>query len=510
MFRYVGACVVMSLLLLGSSAGHAQAQAAPIEACKVWEATAPGKGEAAVSSLRAFFASLFQTAPASPAPAELDKTLYFTHADAVSSQPRCRKSKEAIARSHLWLPVGVVVRKLAETQMDEEKFWLVETEYGLKTFIEPRYLSTMGEQFVYFFADGAADDTPQMRKPLCIGQDKGQPAKPCTASEHAAKQYLSPKTRFATASAADFESLGYGGENFTLRRLDPSLVWKCGSIDVGIYAAKNARLSRESFGRLNTCEETAADGGAPNLDKRIKVVRFSDYAAYFGKKIDATVMRIESGLLERFAPELGTQKQCNETFDFKSESEISVKAGLSLKPLAAVELGGSAAKKYLWSVKQTLNDQVAVYVHAFNLKTELGGDQASAAPIQVRYSCSPDASAPQQAREVRISHPIRGQSGDFIFKIRNPGERARATPDSGEFGIDLSDKSEIYNQGYVFEIKGQKDYFALRDAAFEKLSQSEGRVREFYEKAGDTVYRSRMTSFLAHLVLATVASAGSD
>lgn len=477
----------------------AQGQAeSPIEACRILDSATLGKGESVLQTLGAFFVGLFQTKGGAVAQLEKIDTLHYTNKSVFSSQPRCIKSKAASPRPHLWLPTGVVVRKLGEVEM-QGKFWLVETEYGLRTFIRESDLSTMARDLVYFFADGAADVRPDMKKLYCLGQ-----ARACAATEYSADRYLSPRSRFAAAKTKDFEPLISGSQNFALQRIDPKLTWKCGMIDVGIYGPNVARIE---YGRLNTCDEGQRPARTPpNLDKRIKVVRFSDYVAYFDKKIDAAVLRMESGVLAKLAPEYGIQKQCDETFEFKSDSELAVKAGANLKLLAAIELGGSATKKYLWSMKQSLGDKIAVHIHAFNLETEVAEAKASAAPIQVRYSCDAGTSAPQKAQEIRVSHPLQGQSGDFIFKIKNPGEKPDPNSTSGEFGIDLSDKSQLYNQGYVFEIEGQKDYFSLRDRAFEKLrAQSAGQIQDFYEKADDKLYRARMTWFLAHLVLAAVA-----
>jgi len=125
---------------------------------KSWQAAEPAK-PGGLAALKEYFAGLFILKVEAAKPAVATDQLYFTNQSSFSRQPLCRDAQYVVPRPHLYLPVGVVVRKLGEVNMGEgnkkDKYWLVETEYGLKTFVKDANLSPMGREFVYFFADGA-------------------------------------------------------------------------------------------------------------------------------------------------------------------------------------------------------------------------------------------------------------------------------------------------------------------------------------------------------------------
>jgi len=467
----------------------ALSQESAIEACKVWQAIGPAQ-PGSIDKLIAYFKGLF-TLKSEPAQPVATGQLYFTNQSSFSRQPRCLDAQPIGARLHFYLPAGIVARKLGELSFAKDKYWLVETEYGLRTFVKESNLSPVERDKVYFFADAPADNAETQKK-FCLEQS----AKPCTSAEHRDNKYLSPKSLYAVALLKDFAV--YDGENFALQRTNPDADRKCGTIKVGLYDGSG---QRKELGRLNTCDESDRGSVKSNrLDRRIKVVRSADYEAYFARGIVASVSRIESGVLAKIAPEFAYQKLCNDKFEFKSESEVGIKAGASIKFMAAIELGGSANKKYVWTLQQQLSEKMALYSHVYALQTDKAEARVDSALIQIRYGCEEDASVPQRLTEIRISSPLRDPAADFIFSNEKTAEDK-----SAKQGMEVSftGRGLLFNQGFAFQIVGQKDYFRMRDMLFKILrTESADLIRDLYKDGEDNLYRSRMTSFFAHLVLA--------
>jgi hypothetical protein len=125
---------------------------------------------------------------------------------------------------------------------------------------------------------------------------------------------------------------------------------------------------------------------------------------------------------------------------------------------------------------------------------------ADAALIQIRYGCDSKRSAPQDALEIRISHPSLGGDGDFVVGIKN----AQTEEDKADvLAITSEGKSGLFDQGYVFFVGGPDDYFSARD----KLSgilrrQYRSKIQDFYDDPDDELYFWRATDFLAHLIIA--------
>ena len=509
----VRAC--MRLLLITLLAGCALsftahptvASKAKIKACELVNSKRPSDSAKVASWLKKLVLGFFtlDTGTAQPAATPAAGDLYFTDASNFSQQPVCRTDAAPSSINHFYYPIGLVVKKLGEVDLRGD-YWLVETEYGLKTFINPSDLSPLRKDSVYFFAN-----TTTVGKSYCLNQ----PDKPCTPKDYISNRRIDPRTRYAVAQASQFKQFDTEDKNFILS--DPT--WPCGTVKVGIYArGKRAGTDDAAeFGRLNTCTEpdtkVAGSGVQPEdakplLDPALKIVRLADYQAYFAKQVDGALLRVDSGLLRKLAPEFATEKPCNSTLAFETDTKYSIKggAGVKFKLFAAIELGGDAAKSYLHQFKQEYSKNVAIALHAYDLKTDIEEGHADAAPIQIFYGCQDTASAPQNAQEIRVSHPSLGASSDFVVGIKNsddPGDK------SGVLAIPSAGKSQLFNQGYVFTIDGPTDYFNIRDKVRGLLlEQAYDNIQVLYDDTRDPLYRMRTADFLTHLIIATAGKPG--
>jgi hypothetical protein len=487
------ACV----LFLGMSSSLAVvvgATAATVRACEVWREKKPTKVDEIVLTLRKFFHGLFElvdsgaSSATNGTPAAPD--LYVTNTSDYSRQPQCfaDANKPPSRREHLYYPIGLVVRKIGETDL-RGKYWLVETEYGLKTFIKEEHLTLLQKDSVYFFAH-----TVKLKKHYCLGQEE----KPCQPP-YSGNRYLDPQSRFAVATLSDFEQSQHDlRHNYILNVND----LPCGQIKVGIYgkglqALNNA--TREEFARLNTCVDMVETAPPHTLDPALKVVLWNNYVDYFTKPIKSALLRVETEYLQTLAPEFNVQKQCGQKLRFTSETEYKIEGKAALK-LAILEIGGGAAKKYLQSYEETADPKVAIFLYAYDLETETREAKAVSVPIQVRYGCDEHHSAPQKAHEIRVSHPLLGKGDDFVVGIKNVDV---AEDKSDILAITYEGKSGIFNQGHVFLIEGPDDYFSVRDKLYGIFSrQYHSQIQDFYEDPDDQLYHHRLTNFLTHLVIA--------
>jgi len=474
------------------------ATAAMVDACNVWREKKPTKVDEMAATLQKFFRSLFELvgtetgSPTSSAP--LPPDLYFTNTSNYSSRPKCSDDANTppSRREHLYYPTGLVVRKIGEADL-WGKYWLVETEYGLKTFIKESDLTPLQKDHVYFFAH-----TAKLRKPYCLGQAD----KPCQPP-YANNRYLDPQGRFAMATRIDFQqSLHDLTHNYIL----PVNDLPCGQVTVGIYdrgaQARNKSMqpTRKEFARLNTCSDMGNPASPSTLDPALKLVLGDNYVEYFKKPIKTTVLRIEPEFIQALAPELNIQKQCGQKLKFTSETEYTIEGKAALK-LAVLEIGGGAAKKYLQSYEEIADPKVAIFLYAYDLETKVKPAKASVMPIQVRYGCDEHHSAPQKAYEIRVSHPSLGKGDDFVVGIKNV-EVAEDTSDI--IAITYEGKSGVFNQGQVFLIEGPDDYFSVQDKLYGIFSrQYRSQIQDLYEDPDDNLYHHRLTDFLTHLVIAT-------
>jgi len=481
--------VVATLWIVVSLHADGALAAPHVQSCEV-----SGSGEAAVSrdtvgQLTDFFQGLFGL-PASETTSNNQDTpldLYFTKASNFSSRPYCSSAPGAAPsrRDHIYYPIGIVVRKIGEAELGKRTFALVETEYGLRTFIRREDLEPLQTDKVYLFSKGA-----NVKKGYCPGR-KGDG---CDPADYVDGRHLDPQTRYAVAEPSAIDPSP--NHNYILDTADLG----CGPVEVGIWS----RSGYQEDGVLNTCVDRGTTTGVavPSadgtriFDPAIKLVRFVDYQAYFAKEIDAAVLQIESGFLQTVAPEYATQKRCNTTLTFQSDSDYELKAGGTLKFLAVLEMGGEVAKRYLRRFNDTIGPDVAVHLHGYRLGTE-AFDGASVAPVQVYYGCDRVHDAPQTANEIRIS----SFAADFVIGVRS-GEAENDTKNL--IDVVSTGQSGLFEQGFVFYVKGYRDYFSKRDEIEGLLKlQYRERMQDFFLDPDDDLYYNRIADFLSHLVIAT-------
>jgi hypothetical protein len=476
-------CIVMASSLMVVDGTTAET----IVACDVWRHKKPTQVAEMVARLQQFFRGLFELVSSPPGGATNNTppapNLYFTNTSNYSSRPICYEDASTLPsrREHLYYPTGLVVRKIGETDL-RGKYWLVETEYGLKTFIREAHLRPLQKDSVYFFAR-----TARLKKYYCLGQAGKSCSPPYTGN-----RYLDPQGLYAIADRNSFQQAKHDlNHNYILKVND----LPCGLINVGIYND----LTRKEFARLNTCSDMSDPASQPLLDPALKIVLWDNYVDYFQKPIKTTLLRIETEFLQKLAPEFTVQKQCGQKLQFTSESTYEIEGKAALK-LAILEIGGGAAKKYLRSYEEILDPKVAIHLYAYDLETQAKQAQAAALPIQVRYECDEHHSAPQKAHEIRVAHPLLRKDDDFVVGIKNVEV---AEDKSDILAITYEGKSGVFNQGQVFLIEGPDDYFSVRDKLYGIFSrQYRSQIQAFYDDPDDHLYHHRLTNFLTHLVIA--------
>lgn len=486
----------------------AAAQPAPgIEACAVPAPEIRTSVEAKTDWMRVFFRGLFELKSDAPAAEPPPPELFFTNISDYSSRPVCDVATGRATNylSHLYYPIGLVVRKLGEVRHASTDYWLVETEYALRTYIRKAHLSPMEENSVYLFANGVSKP-----KRYCPGQG----APDCTPASYVEGRQIAPQTRYAVATRADFaashavEDVNYIGAPSDRR---------CGVVRVDVHGRSNRRDAApilQERARLNTCvdegvpldpHERMVSSGQQFLDPTLKIVRLADYEAYFDKKVASSLLRMDRGMIGRLAPEFETQKKCNTVLKFETGTSYSIQGGVGIKFLSALEIGGDAAKKSVHSFQEQLGADVAIQLLSYDLATENDQGAVLGAPILIRFGCDTRNSAPQTAHEIRITHPSIAVANDFVISFRPV--QAGAPPPDDALAISSEGKSGLFDQGYVFRIRGPADYFPVRDKILALIQLDyRNKLQELYFDPDDRLYFHRLASFITHLVIASAGS----
>jgi len=460
--------------LVLSAQSPAAAAAVEVVACEVWKSTAP----TTIDKVKGTLASLFELkGDAASKPVTAEPEIFFTDKSSFSFQPVCR-SGPPDRTEHLYYTFGLVVKKLGEIDL-QERLWLVETEYGLKTFISPSNLLPLEKEKVYFFANDPNG------LPYCLRQAEN----PCKAEEFIAGRQLSPQSRYGTAELSQFNRRGYGGRNYILLEEGRT----CGVIHIGAYSGrKDGKPFRVEGGQLSTCEE------AGTKIPKLKIVKWDDYDVYFKKKIDGNLLRTSPDLLGGLAKEFRDAKSCNTTVTFQSGSEAEIKGGGKVN-FFVFELGGAASKKYIQSLKKEYGPNVALRFVAYDLTTNRAEAKANAVPIQISYVCDPPAEAPITAKEILVSHPT---MGEFVIPIQNTDFKGDTT---GILVVPMTGRNQLFLDGYVFKIEGAKDYMSRRDQILSIVNESYEKVQALFSDSRDDLYFSRTANFITHLIIAATA-----
>lgn len=101
-----------------------------------------------------------------------------------------------------------MINKLGEANL-RGKYWLVETEYGLRTFIDPKHLTPLSKDRAYFVADSGVE-----KKWYCIGQGLNK----CGKEQYKKGHYLDPQNIYAQAELSTFKEKGFSDFNYIISK----------------------------------------------------------------------------------------------------------------------------------------------------------------------------------------------------------------------------------------------------------------------------------------------------
>jgi len=406
--------------------------------------------------------------------------LFYTKRSNFFTQPNCNTNGKVSRTNGLFYPAGVVVRKLGSEALGRKTLELVETEYGLRTFIDNKFLAPLRDDTVYFFAN--SHDIPR----YC---PRSKPDCDLTLQKN---RELHPKIRHARAprAAIDGEILIDG-------------VSQCQTVNVDIYDYKksNKSLKKVDRGALPLC--IPVPGEPPGIDRRIKVVTLATYRKLFETKIYGSFARINASLMSKLLDKSLTFKDCG----VDKLSEISMKVRGQEKTgfkLFFLELSQEGVAEYVWKeVDHQGSSEKYIHYSTYSIKMGNHAFDGNSLPVQAIFTCDTPKIDPDVPKKLALIDPL-DRNNDFSVRIDAVKTTfKKVDKDVSLPGPSLSTDHKMFRRGQMWKIRDHTRFFVMRDALADLLrdDHNEQINNLLDEDEENPVARARLVGLLSHLML---------
>lgn len=458
MERMIAALALLSLTVLGAG-GHARAAAVEnADPCTLVDSK--GEGASSYKKLMHFLATWWNwpaeraAADEAQATGRAEDDIFFTLKSGYFVMPICTGDYPDGPDMRQWMPypVGLLVKVIGSIHVRGVNYKLVETEYGLYTYVKPSDIKRLEPYTTYLFP-AAAEPAK-----FCPG------AIECSPEEE--KNFWVRYNQYAIL-----------GEPFT----------SCGAYHAEIF--RDGRSAGE-VGYFNPCHEGTSD----SHERRLKTTDLYEAKKIFDVSIRGVYLRLTPQLMAHIMPNTTDIRSCNEEITFELEGGGETKVGFKV-PLYVFEWDGAA--DIATRLKKTFEDSKGTFSYYSPYTLDLGTRGRGTYVIEATSYCDELNKIPHKGYLLEIVHG-RGLRGAITLKVDTLLEELQKTGKvrSLEYTI-----PEYLEEGQFWVIKDEIQYLEMLAVLRNVVADTHLR-RDVVGDPGNRREWVRVVDFFAHLVLA--------